>query len=50
MIRASVGKKNIDCFVAIESWLSSNHSDELLAIDVFYLFVMIASIVLVVVS
>ena len=38
MIRASVDKKNIDCFVAIESWLSSQHSDELLAVDGFLAF------------
>jgi hypothetical protein len=35
MIRAFVGNKKIDCFVATESWLTPNHSDEFLSVDGF---------------
>ena len=33
-----MSQKKIDCFVAVESWLTSNHSDDFLSIDGFLSF------------
>ena len=37
-IRTTVVDKKIDCYVAVESWLTKHHSDELLSIDGFLSF------------